>query len=170
MFDHTSDSPDLLVIKVPLSKGKETIIDSIDADLVALKWQYYKGYAKRKSHRASPSPCCYRLHRLVLERKLDRPLQKGEVCDHINGDTLDNRRQNLRAVSHGENIRNQKKRCNNTSGYKGVSWHKRDHVWQANIFFDGNAIYLGSFNSAEEAHEAYKTAAIKYHGEFARFE
>ena len=60
-----------------------------------------------------------------------------------------------------------KKPSSNTSGYKGVSWYKRDRKWQAGIKVNGKFIYLGLFNDPKEAHEAYIKAAKKHFGEFA---
>lgn len=60
------------------------------------------------------------------------------------------------------------KRADNTSGYKGVTWDKREQKWRARIGKEGKRKHLGYFDTAEEAHEAYKNAAPEYHGEFAR--
>jgi hypothetical protein len=89
--------------------------------------------------------------------------------DHINGDKLDNRMANLRVASNRENCLNSKTRKNNTSGYKGVSFMKRDGTWTARISANGKYKHLGYFKTAEEAHAAYCSAAIQYHGEFANF-
>jgi hypothetical protein len=95
--------------------------------------------------------------------------------DHINGNTLDNRKENLRLCNNTENCRNSKKSVNNTSGYKGVSYVPwsgkwlRNKPWRAYIVVDRKQISLGMYKTKEEAHEAYKQAAVKYHGEFANF-
>lgn len=88
--------------------------------------------------------------------------------DHINGVRLDNRIENLRAASRGENLQNSKKSTRNTSGFKGVSWCKRKLKWRANICENYKQISLGYFDTPEAAHEAYKAAALKHFGEFAR--
>ena len=85
--------------------------------------------------------------------------------DHINGDKLDNRKENLRVCTHRENGKNQKISINNTSGYKGVFANHKN--WQAVIGVDGKPIYLGTYPSPEKAAEAYDVAAKKYHGDFA---
>ena len=77
------------------------------------------------------------LHRFVLKAK------KGENVDHINGNKLDNRKENLRKCTRSQNFANRKKYTNNTSGYKGVSKH--GNKWQADIQINGKSKYLGIF-------------------------
>jgi hypothetical protein len=89
--------------------------------------------------------------------------------DHIDGNKLNNKIENLRAATTKQNQWNSKKPITNTSGYKGVSWHKNKNNWISSITLFGKLKYLGSFKTAEQAHEAYKQAAIKHFGEFARF-
>ena len=91
----------------------------------------------------------------------------GEV-DHINGDTHDNRWQNLRVCSRRENAKNRRKYKTNKSGFKGVysSRYKDSTYWHAKIQVDGEPVFLGSFPSPEEAHSAYCKAAVEHHKEF----
>lgn len=103
------------------------------------------------------------LHRLIMG------VGKGDLAiDHISGDTLDNQRSNLRVCTTSENSRNAKRRRDNSSGYKGVNFHKFSGHWRATIQVDKKQIHLGLFNSAEEAYKAYCEASKKYHGEFGR--
>lgn len=88
--------------------------------------------------------------------------------DHINGNKLDNRRCNLRPVTHQQNLQNCDLRKDNTSGEKGVSWHKNAKKWESYIKANGKRIHLGLFNSKEDAVRAYQEAAEKYFGEFRR--
>ena len=90
----------------------------------------------------------------------------GNVVDHINRDTLDCRKANLRICSNAENSRNRKASKKSTSGIKGVSWSKHSDKWQAQITVDSNHIHLGFFYNIEEAAKAYEVASKKYHGEF----
>lgn len=85
-------------------------------------------------------------------------------CNHSNT-AIDN----LRASNKSNNKANQKKPYNNSSGFKGASWHKRSKSWQAKIRKDSRDIHLGYFPSAETAHEAYCVAAVRLFGEFSRF-
>ncbi len=90
-----------------------------------------------------------------------------EVLDHINRDRVDNRTDNLREATASENSQNQSMYKNNKSGFKGVSWFKRDKKWVAQIKIDGKKKHLGYFDCKVEAAIAYNEAAIKHHGEFA---
>jgi hypothetical protein len=92
----------------------------------------------------------------------------GMHVDHINGNTLDNRRENLRSVTHAQNLMNQKLSRANKSGFKGVSMDRSSGKWRAHITKDGIVRQLGYFPTPELAHEAYCTAAAIFHGEFAR--
>ena len=91
-----------------------------------------------------------------------------EFIDHIDGNRLNNRIENLRNASRSDNNRNVALQRNNKSGYKGVSFMKRDSVWVAQITHDRKNYFLGRFKTPEEAYSAYCAAARKLHGEFAR--
>ena len=103
-----------------------------------------------------------RLHRFIMDA---RP---GEIVDHINGNGLDNRKCNLRICSLQENNHNCKKPRHNTSGYKGVYWHKLCKKWGAQIRVNKKELHLGLFDTKEKAYDAYCEASKKYHGEFGR--
>jgi hypothetical protein len=97
-------------------------------------------------------------------------MEKGEIVDHIDSNTLNNRRENLRLATYSQNSMNTRISSRNTSGYKGVSVDATGNSWRAQIKAEGEIKYLGLYSTPEEAHEAYKIAAVKYFGEFARFE
>lgn len=86
----------------------------------------------------------------------------SDQADHINGDTSDNRVGNLRDVTNAENGKNQRTPKNNTSGRVGVSWHKRDQKWLANIRVDGRRVYLGLFDDFAAACVAREAAERKF--------
>lgn len=108
----------------------------------------------------------YGVHRLVWAAL--RGVWPVEV-DHIDGDKSNNRPANLREASRSQNECNKTVKSNNTSGYKGVGWHKCKDRWRAYIQIDGRQISLGYHDTPELAHRAYCGAASKLHGEFARF-
>lgn len=88
--------------------------------------------------------------------------------DHINSDPSDNRWSNLRPATHSQNLMNVAIRSDNTSGVKGVSWHKQMRKWRAFITVDGRMQHLGLFDSIEDATKARQHAAKQFHGDFAR--
>lgn len=90
----------------------------------------------------------------------------GDI-DHINGDRMDNRLVNLREASRSENLRNSAMLSSNTSGIKGVSFHKRAGKWQAQIRMDGKINHIGLFANIADAERAIRSAREKLHGEFA---
>ncbi len=105
-------------------------------------------------------------HRLIVNPP------PGKVVDHINGDTLDNRKSNLRAVTREQNNMNRaanrtRKGQPTTSPYKGVSWDKRRSKWVSSIGHNYKPIILGYFRFAEDAARAYDVKAKALFGEFA---
>ena len=88
--------------------------------------------------------------------------------DHINMNKSDNRQNNLRSATLTENNRNRAKQSNNTSGYKGVTFHRGTGKYQAKICVNKQRISLGYFDDPLVASGAYQQAAKEHHGEFAR--
>lgn len=92
---------------------------------------------------------------------------KDEI-DHINGIRSDNRFENLREASHSENGKNRGLSKNNTSGYKGVSFHRRSGKWKVKVGFNGKGYCPGVYTTKEEAAQVYEKTAKELHGEFMR--
>lgn len=90
------------------------------------------------------------------------------AVDHIDGNIHNNSPENLRECTKSQNGMNRGKPANNTSGYKGVSYNKSKHSWEAYINFEKRRIHLGTFSTKEEAAIAYNQVALKYHKEFAK--
>lgn len=88
--------------------------------------------------------------------------------DHRDTDGTNNRWSNLRPATHLQNMRNKKKPRHNTSGLKGVSYCRKRRFFTAQIQIEGRQVHLGTFKTAELAHEAYRSASERLHGEFAR--
>ncbi len=107
-----------------------------------------------------------RRHQLLHRRLMGDP--EGMVVDHINGNVLDNRLENLRIVTQAQNAINQGLSKNNKSGYKGVNWDKGIKKWTAYITFQRTRYFLGAFDLLEDALEVREEAERKYHGEYAR--
>ena len=148
--------------RIALTQGKFALVDDEDFDwLNQWKWYFAKpGYAKRDEGGRKNRKHVL-MHRLIMST----PKEKG--TDHIDGNGLNNQRNNLRNASILENNRNLLSRKDNKSGFKGVYWHSAIKRWAAQIKFNGKQLYLGSFNSKIEAAKTYNQAAIKYYGSFA---
>jgi hypothetical protein len=147
---------------IPLTRGKFAIVDEADYECLSqFKWQAHKDrstfYAVRSTPAVNGKRGVIRMHQVLV----------GEGCDHKDGNGLNNARANLRPATIRQNNCNQGVRSDNTSGYKGVSWHKAAKQWQARISVDGERKILGYYNTPEEAARAYDEAALLYHGEFA---
>lgn len=148
-------------MEIKLTQGKFTIVDDEDFEYLSQwKWFYNNGYAVRMSPRGEGKRRRILMHRVIMDTPDDMDV------DHINHITLDNRRENLRNCTTAENMYNRKPDKGNRSGFKGVSDnHGR---FKARIMIYGNLLYLGTWDTPEEAARSYDKAAVKYFGEFAR--
>lgn len=109
----------------------------------------------------------YMAHRVVWAI-CNRAWPQSQI-DHIDGNRQNNSRKNLRLASPSENSQNRSMPGSNTSGFKGVTFHKGTGKFQAAIKRDGRFFYLGLYETAEHAHAEYQKAAAAIHGEFANF-
>jgi hypothetical protein len=141
---------------------KNVLIDDEDWDKVKnYKWHIIYNKPMKKFYVKSGKRL--RLHRLIMD------CPTGLCVDHIFGDTLDNRKYNLRICTFTQNRKNTVKHKETaTSKYKGIYWNKRDKAWRCQIRTNNKQIFLGNFKNEIEGAIAYNQAAIKYHGEFAR--
>lgn len=108
----------------------------------------------------------YKAHRLVWLYVHGR--WPADQIDHIDADPTNNRISNLRECNNQQNHYNLPTRRTNKTGYKGVCYVAARRRFHAYIRVEGRNTFLGSFSTAEQAHEAYKTATKKFHGDFAR--
>ena len=111
----------------------------------------------------------HRGHRILYMLYHNTTISVGIEVDHIDENKSNNTFKNLRLGTSRQNKCNVSKRKDNTSGYKGVYFHKNNNKFRARINACGKFISLGYYVTAEEAHEAYKAASVKYHGEFSNF-
>lgn len=149
--------------RIPLTQGKYAIVDDEDfEELSKVRWYYDYRYAARNLPRCNKIQRTIRMHQVVMQTP------KGMDTDHINGNKLDNRRENLRICARSQNHANKNKLSNNTSGFKGVTFDKRLQKWLAQIYIQNKKIYIGVFEKTEDAARAYNKAAKKYFGKFAK--
>lgn len=150
-----------MITKMPISKGLFTIIDTEDFERLKseglTKWFAQKsGKRFYVSRRINGNGKSY-LHRHLMNAP------SGLCIDHINGDSLDNRKANLRVCSHRENSRNKAKE----NGYKGVTKVRKSY--SAQIQFNGIHVNLGTFSTPSDAARMYDFAAAIFFGDFAAF-
>lgn len=154
------------VAYVPLTRGYEAVIDAVDVPLVA-GFNWYPIVHPRVVY-ALRTDLSGNKKRTVLMHRAILGEPEGMQVDHKDTDGLNNRRNNLREATVSQNQRNRRLDRNNTSGYKGVAWHKVTGKWQARITLRGESNYLGVFDTPQEAHAAYVAASAELHGEFGR--
>lgn len=153
--------------QIPLTRGLVALVDDDDfASVSAHKWHAQPhgrtAYAVRYPY-LNGKRVYTRLHRELL-----RATSAQEV-DHINGDGLDNRRANLRIVTHPENGRNKRAIVGGTSRFKGVSFVARDAAFIARITVNGRTLHVKQCADEVAAALAYDDAARLHHGPFATF-
>jgi len=153
--------------EIPLTQGKVAIVDDADYPwLCQYKWwavnRGYKYWVAEGRHEKRKTY----MHRLIMNAK-----KKNDV-DHINGDTLDNRRMNLRECNRSENNMNQHAIRKGTSTYKGVSLcnckYKLRKPWIAAITLNTRSHHIGYFATEEEAARAYDAKAKEMFKQYAR--
>ena len=144
-------------------KGYNLIIDKDELWRIE-KYKYYpsnnRGYIYLRR-------CGKNMKRIYLHREIMNT-QKDVICDHINGNTLDNRKCNLRNCTSKQNSWNHGKNKRNKTGVTGVSFDKTRNLYQASIRYNGKSIGLGRYKTIKEARQVYNDATIKYFGRFAR--
>lgn len=157
-----------MVKQVPLTQGKVALVDDEDFDRVmTLKWCVYRGgkdsprwYAKHDFWNGGDQ-YSELMHRFILGD------YSSPDIDHKDKDGLNNQKENLRPATRSQNNANSRLRSDNTSGYKGVSWHAQRGKWASWIWANGMGVYLGIFVSPIDAAKAYDRAAKEWFGDFA---
>lgn len=145
---------------IPLTQGRFAVVDVADLDLVRpYSWSSSNGYAAHKTEKDKVY-----MHRLIMG------LGKGDkrYVDHINGDTGDNRRSNLRIVTMSENLRNMRRQAPHSSRFKGVTWDARRETWAAQATLNYRHHFLGYHDTEELAAQAYDAFARQHFGAHAR--
>lgn len=151
------------IVFIPLTMGKVAVVDFADFELVRqFKWfaakrkngLWYAARNWRESDNQGKGQTF--IHNEILGRRR---------VDHRNGNGLDNRRSNIRGITHAENCRAFKLPQKSTSKFRGVCWDPARNKWAAFLGINGKHIGVGRFVSEEEAARAWDAAALK-HGFF----
>ena len=159
-------------VMVPLTQGHMCAVDPNVADrMLAFNWSAkitpvstHVVYAVREYSKAEQElygrRFC-RMHRWIMGEPF------GQTVDHINGDSLDNRRENLRVLSQADQSRNSRHHKIGASGYRGVSMDKKAKInpWRAKISHGNRTVNLGCFATVIDAAIAHDEAVVKFHGE-----
>lgn len=139
---------------IPVGKAyKSKVDDDYVESKPSLSWQYSGGYAKRQHQTTVDGKRNYireYLHRTIMGAK------DGDIVDHINGDTLDNRKENLRLSNKVLNALNSDK-VYSKSGYRNVTWSKQASKWHGTFIYEGKAYHCGYHNDAESAHKSVQS-------------
>jgi hypothetical protein len=156
--------------KIPLTRGETALVDDWDRDwLIGFKWHTMKSkggcYATRTASIDGKQREVF-MHRAIWELH-NGSIPPGMESDHINGDGLDNRSENLRIVTHAQNSCNKHRHgAERTSKFKGVTFVSTER-WRAQIMVGGKQNHIGYFETEEEAASAYNEKARELHGEYA---
>jgi len=147
-------------VSIQLTKGKVAIIDEEDFPLVSkYKWHASSNGGGKWYAATSSKKGRFRMHSLIMGFP-------GEV-DHADGNGLNNRKSNLRPCTRSQNNANKLKCVGGSSIFKGV-YLSRNKKWKAKIHVHRKTHYLGTFDTQEDAAQAYNVACFKFFGEFAR--
>ena len=150
-----------------LSGGQVVIVDNADYDYLS-RWKWHlssTGYAVRSTHSYVDGK---RKHHYVLMHRHLVSAEKGMIADHINRNKLDNRRENLRIVTHSQSLANRGKNKNGvTSKFRGVWIDRKRMKFAAAIKKDRKYIHIGYFDCQKDAARAYNEKALALFGEHA---
>lgn len=144
--------------KIILTQGKFALVDDEDFKwLNQWKWCFAGGYAVRSCN----GKTVY-MHRVIMS------VPKDKEVDHVDGNKLDNRKFNLRLVTHQQNIFNCSSHKNSTSKFRGISWEKGKNRWRGDIQIDGHNIFLGYFQKEIDAAKVWNEKAKELFGEYVK--
>lgn len=153
---------------IPLTRGKHAIVDDEDYEAVArYRWFAFQNSDSDRFYAARGNRGGRKPHQLFMHREI-LGAKTGQQVDHVNSDTLDNRRANIRLCSGSQNICNARKMRGTSSRFKGVCFDGRNGKWIAQVGTRTERQYLGLFVDEISAARAYDEAARRLFGAFAR--
>ena len=150
-------------IEIPLTQGQVAVVDADDYRFV--RNHLWQAHITHSGVYAASRPYSKRASQVLMHRVITAA--RGGDVDHINHDPIDNRRSNLRVVTHQQNLCNAVKHARGWSVFKGVTWNARRNKWYASIQSNGERRHLGVFVNERDAAMAYDRAAREMNGEFA---
>lgn len=151
---------------ITLTRGFHALVDDEDFEELS-KHKWYAWVSKHTCYAKRTININGKKTSVSMHRKILGITDSSIHVDHIDGNGLNNTRLNIRPCSCAENQMNRRAQKNNSSGFKGVTWDKRDRKWKAYIRVNKSQINLGYFQDKNKAAEAYDKAAKLYHGDFA---
>lgn len=169
----TTMTPTLEYLEISITRGLVTKVSPHRYEhLMQWKWQARTDarlgfYAVRTDYSGgtkTPIP----MHRYIMG--LGSYREDKRQVDHIDGDKLNNTDNNLRICTNSQNNSNKPLSVKNRSGHRGVCWIKRRNRYCVSISVNGKRIQVGYFKEYEAARDAFRLAAVKYRGEFARLD
>lgn len=157
-------------MKYKLNNGFEMIIDEEDLPLAnRYTWYALRPSVNRQKHYvvASIRVCKNKQTKISFSRELLKIKDNKIYVDHINGNTLDNRKSNLRTCTPSQNSRNRVSSKGSSSKYLGVGWSKLHKKWRAKFMLNDKEKHIGLYVNEEDAAKAYDKKVIEFYGEFA---
>jgi len=153
--------------EIILTQGKIALVNDEDFEWLN-QWKWYAHKSKRDHtfyaiRNIKHPKTTIKMHRLILG--VTNP---KIIVDHIDGNGLNNCRENLRECSSSQNCMNRGPNKNKSIPYKGVYFERATGKWFARITVGGKVIRMGTFKNIEDAARQFNCAAIKYHGDFAK--
>ena len=157
--------------EIELTQDQVALVDDEDYEWLS-GWKWCAGkrdlsYATRSLPRiVNTRRITLSMHNEIWEYHYG-PIPDGYTVDHEDRNPLNDQKYNLRLATAAQQVRNRGMNKNNTSGYIGVSFHKRDQKYRPSVYVDHKTISLGYFDDPEEAARVRDEAALRYYGEFA---
>lgn len=152
--------------KIELTQGYFALVDAEDFELVS-KFSWHASVQRGKVYADGitgkrPNRKRIRMHRMIMQCPPDM------LVDHIDGNSLNNQKSNLRLCNNTENVRNQAGHRDRAGKFKGVIFQKERNKYCAKLSFNGKLVYSKRYSNEVDAAKAYDMLARKYFGEFAR--